>query len=238
MRKKKKLVDVEPVRLPKVLGMRPGKYLLILYSFIIVLILFLILFLPGIVNGGRWVSFSSEMTEVGVIVDGSYVGSTSGSLYFIESGDHQISYIKNGIEVGTQTLHVDHPVFATLFARRTQEVTVDPVSTPELYASVYSSALSYLVSYSGVLEYDSGYNYRPVYQNYARDAAAMGLSDVSDDFYTLSLFVTNRTMYDDLMKAEEILSSAGISFRTADSEMTLAVIDGTAQKDSPAVSTG
>lgn len=237
MRKKKELVDVEPVRLPKVLGMRPGKYLLILYSFIIVLILFLILFLPGIVNGGRWVSFSSEMTEVGVIVDGSYVGSTSGSLYFIESGDHQISYIKNGIEVGTQTLHVDHPVFATLFARRTQEVTVDPVSTPELYASVYSSALSYLVSYSGVLEYDSGYNYRPVYQNYARDAAAMGLSDVSDDFYTLSLFVTNRTMYDDLVKAEEILSSAGISFRAADSEMTLAVIDGTAQKDSPAVST-
>lgn len=233
MRKKKELVDVEPVKLPEVLGMRPGKYLLILYSCIIVLILFLILFLPGIVNGGRWVSFSSEMTEVGVIVDGSYVGSTSGSLYFIESGDHQVSYIKNGIEVGAQTLHIDHPVFATLFARRTQEVTVEPVPTPELYASVYSSALSYLVSYSGVLEYDSGYNYRPVYQNYAKDAAAMGLSDVSDDFYTLSLFVTNRTMYDDLQKAKESLSSAGISFRAADSAVTLAAIDGTAEKDIP-----
>ena len=118
MKKDEKLVDVEPVRLPSFGPLRPGKYILIFLITVILLAVFLLFFLPGIVKGGRYVTFTSSMSSVGVIIDGEYTGSTSGTNYFIESGSHEAEYIKNGITIGKETLEIDHPVFATLFIRR------------------------------------------------------------------------------------------------------------------------
>ena len=101
MKKEEKLVDVEPVRLPSLGPMRPGKYILISLITVILLALFLLFFLPGIVKGGRYVTFTSSMSGVGVIIDGEYTGSTSGTNYFIESGSHEAEYIKNGITIST-----------------------------------------------------------------------------------------------------------------------------------------
>lgn len=225
MKKKKELVEVEPVKLPEMMGMRPGKYILISLVVIVLLLIFLILFLPGIVKGGRWTSFSSDLSEVGVIVDGRYVGSSEGSRYFIPSGSHDIEYIKNGITMAEETIEVDHPVFGTLFAHRNLDVEI-PQPEVDLYPSVYESVLRDLVSYSGILEYDEFYNYRPIYENYARDVVALSVDDVSQDLHTLSLFVTNMTMLEDLRTAIALLEENGVTFSAVDTSKIESLISG------------
>lgn len=227
MKKKKDIPEVTPVRLPEILGMRPGKYIFILSVIIVMLAVFLILYLPGIVNGGRWVQFTSEMTDVGVFVDGRYTASTTGQRVFIQSGTHEVTYIKNSTVAGSSSLDVDHPVFGTLFVRRTLDVPVTiTADESELYQGIKEETLEGLVAYSAVLEYDRFYNYRPLLTSYAKDVAALGLKDVSNDFYIFSLFVTSEKMLDDLKQAMEILDDNGISYRTADVEEIQSLING------------
>ena len=56
--------------------MRPGKYILIVLIILILIIFFLLGLLPGIINGGRYVSFNSSLSNVGVIIDDKYIGNT------------------------------------------------------------------------------------------------------------------------------------------------------------------
>lgn len=226
MRKKKELPDVEPVRLPTIKGIRPGKYIFWLLVAAIILIIFLVLYLPGIVKGGRWVDFSSPLTEVGVIVDGAYAGSTTGGHVFISSGEHSVSYIKNGIVIDEGTLSVDHPVFATLFVRRTLDVEIPASDADGLYDSIVSRTLSSLAAYSGIQSWPEGYNYPPLLENYARDVVALGIDDVSEDFHLMSLFVTNDRMLADLRAAKAILDAASVDYTCIDDEAIEAMLAG------------
>ena len=230
MKKDEKLVDVEPVRLPSFGPLRPGKYILISLITVILLAVFLLFFLPGIVKGGRYVTFTSSMSSVGVIIDGEYTGSTSGSNYFIKSGSHEAEYIKNGITIGKETLEIDHPVFATLFIRRTQTVDIVPAQAEGLYESIFDSTLEGVVSYSAVLSYDETYNYPPLYTSYARDVSAIGIRDVSSDFHLLSSFVTTGEMLDDLKAAAAILDENGVKYSTADLTVLDSLISGNGEK--------
>ena len=226
MKKDGKLVDVESVRLPSFGPLRPGKYILIFLITVILLAVFLLFFLPGIVKGGRYVTFTSSMSSVGVIIDGEYTGSTSGTNYFIESGSHEAEYIKNGITIGKETLEIDHPVFATLFIRRTQTVNIVPTQEEGLYESIFDSTLEDVVSYSAVLSYDETYNYPPLYTSYAMDVSAIGIRDVSSDFHLLSSFVTTEEMLEDLKAAAAILDKNGIKYSTADLTVLDSLISG------------
>lgn len=227
MGKKKNLVEVAPVKLPYFHGMRPGKYILGLIVLALLLAVFFILFLPGIVRGGRYVDFHSSLADVGVLIDGKYLGSSTGGHYFIESGDHEVEYIKSGITVSSGRLEIDHPVFATLFVRRTLDVSIPvPDETEELYRSVYDSTLENLVLYAPVQDYDSSYNYPQLYQKYAQDAAALCAGDVSRDFYTLSLFASSQAMADDLEAAASMLTDAGLTFSSADPALARTLLEG------------
>ena len=112
--KKDKLPEVEKVVLPKFLGMRPGKYILIALVIVILILFFLIGILPGILNGGRYVSFNSELSNVGIILDEKYIGSTEGSRIFVPSGEHKVEFIKDSEVIYSETLKIDHPIVLTL----------------------------------------------------------------------------------------------------------------------------
>jgi hypothetical protein len=57
------LPEVDPVHLKPFLGMQPGLYLLILYLLLIAAVLFVIGFLPGVVRGGRYVTFQGTLSD-------------------------------------------------------------------------------------------------------------------------------------------------------------------------------
>ncbi|MDD4011183.1 MAG: PEGA domain-containing protein, partial [Sphaerochaetaceae bacterium] len=112
------LVKVEPVKLKPMFGLRPGVYLTILYSAIIVVSVFLVGFLPDIIHGYKRVSFTSSIEGVAIYVDGQYKGAAPFSAN-IKSGNHEIIYKSSGVVIDTKQIEVGHPVFFNwLFPRR------------------------------------------------------------------------------------------------------------------------
>lgn len=221
---KHELPETEPVVLHEIFGMRPGKAIFIGLIIAAVLIIFLICFLPGILKGGRYVSFSSAYSSVGIISDGKYIGSTDGTRFFISSGEHQLTYIKDGETVGTESIKVDHPVFFTLFVRRTldHEISISP--SAEIIERAYERALSDAVLYSAVTDYDEFYNYRPFFTYFAMDAVANSESNVSDKLFTLASFVTSEVMYQDLQSAISLLEENNVSYSSSELSALLSEI--------------
>ncbi|MCR5732595.1 MAG: formylglycine-generating enzyme family protein [Sphaerochaetaceae bacterium] len=213
-KKKITLPEVEEVKLPKLFGMRPGKYILILLILVILVLTFLIGFLPGIINGGRYVHFESPYSDVGVIVDDIYVGSTEGSRFFLSSGNHKIEYIKSGDVVLSEELEIDHPIFLTLLFKRTLEKDVAISQDTKIYEKALSLALEDLPLYSAVTDYPSAFNYRPVLTNLAKDAVSAGVKDVSKDLLLEALFITTEKMYEDYKSAKTIYSDNNIKYES------------------------
>lgn len=105
------------VRLKPVLGMEPGLYLTILYAFILLAVIFLLLFLPGVVRWGSEVTITTQPNGAAIYVDGRYVGATPDTV-FVSGGAHDLSVQKpyyggvdNRIEVGGR-------LFGSLFVPR------------------------------------------------------------------------------------------------------------------------
>ena len=213
--KKEKLPEVEQVVLPNVLGMRPGKYILIALIVVILLLIFLLGILPGIISSGRYISFNSNLADVGIILDGKYIGSTEGSRIFVSSGKHNVEYIKNSEKIADDVISVDKPIFLTLLIKRTMNVDVPNVGNQEIYNKSLENTLYNIVSYSQVVDYSDFYNYPPLITNLAKDAVACNISDVSKEFFLLLNFITSDVLKADLDNALIILEQNNISYKTA-----------------------
>ncbi len=208
--KKKVLPKVEPVHLKDHFGMKPGKWLTILYASVFLLLVFLICFLPGIINGSKRVSFTSAAYNAAVYIDGSYAGGTPFTKT-VSSGSHEVVYSVNGYEIDRFTIKVSHPVFLTWLVPRKQTVESSATLTGEAFNALTKEFLTDVASYSAVLSYDSVYNYPPLFENYAN--SIKGYEKSAKEYLDLAcLFITTEEMKADAEKASAILN---ISLDTA-----------------------
>ncbi|MGN0905781.1 MAG: formylglycine-generating enzyme family protein [Bullifex sp.] len=222
--KKEQLPEVEPVRLPVLYGMRPGKYILILLITAVLLAFFLIGVLPGILKGGRYISFETSYSDVGIIIDGEYIGSSEGSRIFIESGEHTACYIKNGDVIYTENITVDHPVLLTLLFKRTGKITPELPQNPAFYEKTLEETYELLPVYSQVIDPPSSFRQKPLFTNLAKDAAAASVDDVSEEFFILLNFVTTDELKSDLDNALQILEENDIAYRSTEFDSLYASI--------------
>ena len=102
------------VKLKNFLGMKPGKYLFILYSTLLLAILFLLLVYPGLKNSGSVVVFSSDPAETSVWSGTTYVGATPCRAFF-PKGDYTITFRKVGFEEKSVSIQVKGRVFCSKF---------------------------------------------------------------------------------------------------------------------------
>lgn len=207
MKEIKNLPEIDPVVLPKLGNMRPGVYILAILIFVIALALFIIGFLPGILNGGRFVNFSSSIENVGVYVDGEYRSGIP-TQTFIKSGEREITYKKGGIEIGKETLNIDHPVFFTWLIRRNKDVIFTPSQlSDEKTKSLRSFDLQMIIDQSSILSFTDVVNYIPYINQYAKDAVAFNFDQntIKEDLRTISSFVTSIEMFNDLKTAYDYL---------------------------------
>jgi hypothetical protein len=110
--------EEERVRLPPILGIRPGVYLAGVYGFIILVLLFFLCLYPGLSRPGSLVSFRSEPAGAAIRVDGVNRGATPEEL-FLERGPHRIEFVLPGFE--TRRLEPEIPgraAFSLFFPRR------------------------------------------------------------------------------------------------------------------------
>lgn len=102
------------VKLKPFLGMHPGAYLTVLYSIIIIVIVFMVLFYPGIVRRGTYATFQSFPSKATVIVDGKFLGITP-CKGFIEAGNKSIELKKPFYRIFSVEQEIRGRIFATLF---------------------------------------------------------------------------------------------------------------------------
>ncbi|MCL2190368.1 MAG: SUMF1/EgtB/PvdO family nonheme iron enzyme [Treponema sp.] len=146
MREKKASgADFEPedkVRLKPVFGLRPGVYLAVVYSAVLLAILFFVLVHPGIRNPGSRVVFSSEPSGAALRVDGVYAG-TSPSGFFVPAGRRHMEIVLPGFEPVLMDTVVPSRAFASRFFPRRYRLFValsaaDPVAALAVSASEFA----------------------------------------------------------------------------------------------------
>ncbi|MCH3916273.1 MAG: formylglycine-generating enzyme family protein [Spirochaetia bacterium] len=217
MKQKIELPKIEPVKLKPWGPIRPGIYVLVLFILAVALILFLVGFLPGILHGGRTVNFTSELQDVGVSVDGTYISGTPAQS-FISSGDHEVTFSKGGIALSTQNIHIDHPVFFTWLVFRYKKVAMEQ---PQLDASqqldLRNFDLQQIIDQSAVLDFDRVNNYIPYFLGYAKDAVRLSFSkeDIKQDMEIACAFISSRQMLDDAKNAFDYLGIDGNAYFSA-----------------------
>lgn len=206
--KKKDLPKVEPVHIKDRFGMKAGKWLTIMYALIFVLLVFLIGFLPGIINGSKRVSFSSAAYNSAVYIDGNYAGGTPFTTT-VKSGDHEVEFKVNGHTIDSFSVKVSHPVFLTWLIPRHQSVISTATLTEDAFKSVNAEFLTDAATYSAIKNYSSVYNYPPIFKNYAKTVLLSEesfSSRIEEVMSTACLFITTEEMKTDAEEACELLS--------------------------------
>ncbi len=111
--KSEEIQDIQ-VRLKPVFGIRPGFYLLVFYSAIILLLIFLIFILPGIRHYGSRITFTSVPSGASVYVDDIRLGATPLKA-FVEAGSRRIRFHKADFEETVIEHNISGRLFFSLF---------------------------------------------------------------------------------------------------------------------------
>ncbi|MGE4453558.1 MAG: formylglycine-generating enzyme family protein [Sphaerochaeta sp.] len=205
MKRRIELPDVDQVQLPHIFGLRPGVLILVILLVVLVAAIFFIAFFPGIIKGGRYVTFRGQLSESGVQVDGTYLGATDYQ-FFIGSGSHEVQLMKAGIPYASYTLEVDHPVFLTWLFHRKQEVAAPPLQLDETTKeSIIHFNLQEVADASAILHYDAVTRYRPVFANLVQDLRAMDKENSAAIDLALR-YITNESMLEDAKMALQTIS--------------------------------
>jgi len=206
---KKKADKPVKIKLKSILGIPPGLYLLILYAFAVLSILFLVFFLPGIINNGSMVSLSTSPDGAATFCDDIYIGSGEFS-EFIPKGNHIISFKKYGYT--TETIERNFGgriVFSWMFPRKT--IVTSSMKLDSLDDYLYNKAKT-LYEWSYITDYSSNYFYPEVFTELASDLSSTDLTDSQitriTEFYThTSALISSEEMLTDYLTGSGILSN-------------------------------
>jgi gamma-glutamyl hercynylcysteine S-oxide synthase len=101
------------VKLKPILGVRPGLYMTVLYALAAGLLVFFLLFYPGLRNRGQYLVATSYPGRATVKVDGVFAGTTPCTI-FAKRGTRQIEVSRPYFPPATSELKIRGRVFATL----------------------------------------------------------------------------------------------------------------------------
>ena len=195
MIRKNKLPEVEPVHLKPINGIRPGVFILIGIIIIILAAFFILCVLPGLVSKNSYVRFSIPTSDTAIYMDGVYLGSSEGSIYRIPSGEHEFSFTISGADAGSIGARIPRRIFFTLFSHKPAVISFNPENSIEIESTVRERFVSSIASRSKVLTYSERYNYPPLFQSFAKNAAVLGFDDISAEWLYGMMHITSETIY-------------------------------------------
>jgi iron(II)-dependent oxidoreductase len=181
-KEKEPLPDVTDVHvtLKPILGIRPGVYLIALYSVIALAVIFVLFFLSGLVDAGSYLNFGSQPLPAGVWIDGKKAGVTPCEI-LVKEGRHEISIGRPGYETITEKRDVTRFVFALPFLPKKEYIDVS-LKVADIH-TLARDAFRDFSEWALVEAFSTDYPYPPV----LTDAAKSIFASPDDETYnTLS----------------------------------------------------
>mgnify|MGYP006274021895 CR=1 FL=1 len=181
--------DEAIVQLRPIFGVEPPQYLPWIYGGVLAIILFALLFLPGIVNPGAEVTFTSQPDGASVYLEGTRIGATPLAT-FVEAGPREVRISKPFHAPETRNIRVSRRLFGSLFVPKKQEVAV----TLSLRdgAALVNDAAQRFSAWSLAGDQHAQYQYPPVISEAVQTAYAAG----TDAGHALSGTMLERAMAD------------------------------------------
>ena len=212
--------DSDQVKLKPVFGMEPGKYLTILYAIILAALIFLLLFLPGIVRPGSIYVIDCSPADAAVFVDGGYAGAAPCRV-FIPAGEHELRIEKDYYAGYKTTITSGNRVFASMFAPKKQpyhaELMVDDID------GLLSGTFRDFAGWGMIDTYYENYQPEPLLGPMFHDLYNSDYTDtrkLSGFLYSIMPFVHNEELYRDFVDAvvwyERIRTEDDIDFPELD----------------------
>ncbi len=103
------------VSLPSIAGLTPRQYTPATLCFFALVLLFILLLLPGLINYGSVVLFESEPEGAAIYLNGERIGSTT-LKRFVETGEHLVEFRRPYHESETFQINLDGRRFGSLFS--------------------------------------------------------------------------------------------------------------------------
>ncbi len=201
MKQRLELPQVDEVKLPTLFSLRPGIYILAILIILVCATLFFVAFYPGIVKGGRYVTFYSPVSESGVYINNTYIG-PAGYQHFVESGEHTVTMKKAGIVLDSYKITIDHPVFLTWLFHRTLKSSLPNISLDEQQRlDIIRFNLDQIAQQSAILTFDSVTRYQNVFAHLIQDLQALDIPKETavQSIELALLYISSKTMLEDAL---------------------------------------
>jgi formylglycine-generating enzyme required for sulfatase activity len=202
----------DEVRLSPVLGLRPGVFLTLLYSLIILILLFFLFFVPGLLRPGSMVVLKTSPAGAALRVDGVYRGTSPGRI-FVPRGLHWFELVLPGFQPSVFEEDIGSRLAGSLFFPRLHRVEkqLSPAAgAPEILAlgaaeyAAWSFAGEPTAAFQIPLRLSEG-AYR------AGPGAETGSGGMNGVLRAASRFGSTRAALRDLIRAKALIDNRGLS---------------------------
>ena len=206
--KEKQTETEDIVKLKPIMGIRPGVYLTVIYSIILLVIFFFLLVFPGLNRPGAMLEVKTEPVGAAIRVNGHYMG-TSGSRIPVPKGSHTIEAVLPGFETASAVHEIPGRVFGSLFfpIRYNIEFSLkagDP-------AAVFTQAAADYAAWSFGGEPTSSWQIPLSLSEGAYRIGPQTNPQIAEILTAASRFAVTRAALRDLSRAKFLLDNAGLS---------------------------
>ena len=198
----------DSVRLKPLMGIRPGVWLTVLYSFILLAVLFFLLVFPGLVRGGAVVSVKTEPMGAAVRINGVYMG-TSADRIFLPKGSYTIEAVLPGFEKAGAVYEIPRRVFGSLFFPR--RVKIELTLTSANLAAAFANEAADFAAWSFGPEPTAAWQIPLSLSEGAYRAGPSVDPAMSEILKAASRFTVTRAGLRDLVRAKILVDNRGLS---------------------------
>ena len=221
--RKKDLPDIEPVVLSERFGMRPGLYITILAILIVFAIFFCLCILPGIISDASYVSFDINGAGIAIYEDGKYIGSSEGSIYRSDAGEHRYEFYAGSFKIGEISEKLPKHVFFTLFHKSIKKINTELVLSSSAKEYMINDYAEKAASWSKVYTHEDKFHIPPFFSEFAENAVSFSFSeqDIREAMIYGAMHVTSEELFSDFENALGILTENGANIDLSSYESTL-----------------
>ncbi len=181
--------DEAVVRLRPIFGVEPQRYLPWIYGGVLLAVLFALLVLPGLVNPGARVTFTSQPEGASVYLEGTRIGATPLTT-FVDTGQREVRISKPFHAPETMDIRFSRRLFGSLFVPKKQRV--NAALSLRDGAALADDAARRFSAWSLAGDQHAQYQYPPIISEAVQTAYAAG----PESGHALSASMLDRTMAD------------------------------------------